>query len=133
MDDFILKFNEMALEFLTKMEVSFPNEKKISTYKKMFTTLKIVNFRKPVEMFMENLEPFGLQIMSKDEAFFRNDEYVNSAENISGKIGLINYWDDLPDTSKKSIWEYVQLLYILGMQSLNKQEKLTEILKQTNN
>lgn len=122
MDEIIIKFNDIALEFLNKMELSFPNENRISKYKMFFNTVKSISFRKPVEIFMENLEPFGKEIMTKCEIF------IKDVNNISGTIGLVDYWDDLEPTKQKTIWEYLQLLYVLGMQALNKQEALTKIM-----
>jgi hypothetical protein len=125
------QFNDMAETFLSKMEKTFPNESKIRIYKQQFALVQMMNSKKPVEMFMENMLPFGEKILSRDEMFFKQDEFVNNAESISGKMGLITYWDTMSDTTKKSIWEYIQGLYILGMASLGKNEELQEMINRT--
>jgi hypothetical protein len=126
------QFNKLANEFLSKMEISFPNEQKIKVYKQQYEFLQMMNSKKPVEMFMENMMPFGEQILLKDEMFFKQDEFVNSAESISGKMGLINYWGSMNDHTKNSIWEYVQGLYMLGMGSLGHGDELKKLIIITN-
>lgn len=123
------QFNNYATEFLNKMVQTFPEEKKIQVYLLKFETLKLMNSRKPVEMFMDNIYSFGEQIMTHDEDFFKKDEYINNAENISGKIGLVEHWDSIDEDTKKAIWEYIKGLYILGMACLGKEEELQNLLK----
>jgi hypothetical protein len=124
------QFNKQAMEFLDKMCATFPSEPKAKTYRFMFENIQKINSRAPVEMFMSNMEPFGLQIMTKNERFFQNDQYVNHVESISGKMGLIKYWEDTPKETKDSIWNYMQVLYVLGMKSLGKRDDLMKILKE---
>lgn len=128
----IHQFNELALEFLHKMEETFPNEQKIKTYIYKFQLLKSINSNKPVEMFMESMYPFGEQIMTSDEEYFKKDEYINNAENISGKIGLVNYWDSLNEQTKNSIREYIKGLYILGMAVTGKEGELAALVQKLN-
>ena len=128
-----LKFNEQAEEFLLKMIQTFPNEPKARDMKFNFDIARMANARNPVSIFMEYLEPYGLQIMSKDEQFFMKDQYVNKVESLSGKMGLIQHWSALVPETKNSIWSYFQILYVLGMQTFNKKEELTKILSQIHN
>jgi hypothetical protein len=136
------QFNDLASTFLAKMEKTeeevayakggtLPRESKVKLYRQQFALVQGMNSKKPVEMFMENMTPFGEKILSRDEMFFKQDEFVGAAESISGKIGLIQYWDALNDNTKNSIWEYMQGLYILGMASMNQQEELQRLIKKT--
>lgn len=127
------EFNELAHKFLSVMEKTFPDENKITLYRVAFETIMKCNLRKPVEMFMENLSPFGVQIMGKDEKFFKKDQYVNEVENLSGKMGLIQYWDSLNNFTKESIWDYMQGLYVLGMRALDRIDELKYVLSIVNN
>ena len=126
-------FNEQAEEFLLKMIKTFPSEQKTRDMKFYFDIVRQTDKRKPVSMFMENLEPYGLQIMSKDEEFFMKDQYVNAVESMSGRMGLIGHWSSLGPETKNSIWSYFQVLYVLGMQTFNKKEELKQILDQVHN
>jgi hypothetical protein len=125
------QFNDLAETFLARMEETFPHESKIKVYRQQFQIVQMMNAKKPVEMFMENMYPFGEKILGRDEIFFKRDEFVNNAESISGKMGLIEYWDTTPETTKNSIWEYIQGLYILGMASLGNQTELQEMIVKT--
>ena len=125
-------FNKLAEEFMDKMIEFFPYEAKIRGYKITFLTTKKFNNRKPVELFMDSLRPFGYQIVSRDEEFFKQDEYVDTAQNISGKMGLVEHWDNLDDNSKGAIWEYVQSLYMIGMNVLGYKEELKSIMDNYN-
>lgn len=125
------QFNAMAATFLSRMEETFPHESKVKLYHQQFIIVQGMNSKKPVEMFIENMVPFGEKILSRDEMFFKKDELVNNAESISGKMGLIKYWDSLNDQTKNSIWEYIQGLYILGMACLGKNAELQEMIIKT--
>lgn len=126
------KFNDTALEFLNKLSSTFPHIDKIKEFKLMYHGILLLGKEKPVSMFMENMEPFGLQIMSKNEIFFKNDQYVDMAESISGKLGLIQIWDTTSSDIKEAIWQYIQTLYVLGMNITNKKEDLKLIIQQVN-
>lgn len=125
------QFNDMASVFLAKMEQTFPNEPKIKVYRQQFALVQGMNSRKPVEMFMESMYDYGEQILTKDEKFFKQDQFVNKAESISEKMGLVQYWDSMTPQTKNAIWEYMTGLYILGMGSLGKQQELQEMIKKT--
>lgn len=122
----------MATTFLARMEETFPQEQKIKLYRQQFALVQGMNSKKPVEMFMENMYDYSEQILSKDEKFFKQEEFVNKAESISEKMGLIQYWDTMNDQTKKSIWEYITGLFILGMASLGRQQELQDLIKKTN-
>jgi len=125
------QFNDLAETFLSRMQETFPNESKIKIYRQQFGLVQSMNSKKPVEMFMENMFPFGEKILRRDEMFFKKDEFVGAAESISGKMGLIAYWDSINEQTKNNIWEYIQGLYILGMASLGYQKELQEMMIKT--
>lgn len=126
------EFNKQGHEFLSKMEKTFPKEKKIQQYRHLFEQIRKYNSRKPVEMFMDNLQPFGLQILSRDEQFFMKDQYVKNVESLSGKLGLIDYWENMHAETQNAIWSYMQLLYALGMTALGRQEEYNEMVSKVN-
>jgi hypothetical protein len=125
----LTSFNTLAEEFFDKMIKLFPNEKKIRGYQLGFKAAKKYNNKKPVEMFMNNLLPFGKQIIHRDETFFKQDEYIDHVQNLSGKMGLIKYWDDMSKENQNSIWEYMQSLYMLGMNIIGRKNELMFIMK----
>jgi len=125
------QFNDLATTFLSRMEETFPQEQKVKLYRQQFLLVLGMNSRKPVEMFIENMYDYGEQILTKDEKFFKQERFVNKAESISEKMGLIHYWDSLNDKTKNSIWEYMQGLYVLGMASLGKNIELQQMIIKT--
>jgi hypothetical protein len=124
-------FNKHAKTFLERMYAAYPEETKIRDYILLFELFEKADYKSPVNMFMDNLRPFGLQIMSKDEHFFKDDQYVNHAENLSGKMGLINHWEEMSPTTKNNVWEYVQLLYVTGMAAQGHKEELNNIIMES--
>ena len=70
-----------------------------------------MNSKKPVEMFMENMYDFGEKILRRDENFFKKDEFVNNAESISGKMGLITYWDSI-NARQKILFRNISKVFI---------------------
>lgn len=128
----IKSFNALAEEFFSRMEQTFPDETKITIYKNIFLGMKI-NIKKPVEMFMETLLPYGKEIMTRDEEFFMQKEHVDKAQSFSGKMGLVDRWINLSDGTKNSIWQYVQNLYILGLSALELNEILDSVAKHFKN
>lgn len=121
-------FNSLAEEFVEKMVASFPNEPKLRGYQATFLTTKRFNNKKPVEFFMSTLMPYGEQILQRNESFFKQDNLVERAQSFSGQTGLTNYWENMSEEDKSSIWEYMQTLYILGMNAIGMSEQLNELL-----
>jgi len=124
-------FNDHAELFLKRMHETFPHEKKIMIYRAKFDALSMVNPKKPVEMFMESMIPFGVQILTKDEQFFKQKHFVEKAQSMSEKMGLTEYWDTSKPETKESIWEFTQGLYIIGMGCLGYQKELQELMTRT--
>jgi len=128
------KFNTLAIEFLSKMAVTFPHENKITEYKFLFETIQRMDYKKPVEMFMASVEPYGLQVMSKDENFFKTSkDVVVRAESLSGRLGLIDVWESTSPETKNSIWTYLQSLYVIGMKAMGLDDQLKMVIKQVTN
>ena len=122
-------FNNYAKEFLYKMRDRFPEETKIQGYIIMFLGLEAIDPTQTVKMFIESVKEYGFQIMTKDEHYFKKEQYVNHAESISGKMGLIDHWESMGKDTQESIWKYLQILYITGMRALNEEEQLKELLR----
>ena len=128
----IKSFNILVDEFIQKMINTFPDETKLKLWYIHFKTSKGFNFKAPIEYIMPPLVNMGIPVMTKDERFFKKDEYVNFAEGFSEQTGLVNIWESTTPLIKESIWEYIQSLYVLGMNGLGEIEKLREVLTQIN-
>ena len=102
-------FNSVMDEFLTELKETFPEEKKLKVYYNSFLSLKKVNPRKILELFMKNAAPHGALITSRDERLFTENEDIIS------DVQLSKLWNnDLDDDTKNAIWQYLNTLYVLG-------------------
>lgn len=122
-------FHNTAEEFLTKLMDLLPHEKKICTFYTYYTFQKKMHIRKPVEIFIDLLYEYGIQIMSRDEAFFKSKENVKNVETFSQRTGLVEYWDSMDKGFQDMLWEYIQNLYILGMLCVNKHTDLEKVIQ----
>ena len=133
MDNIVKKFNSLSEEFLNKMIATFPEENKLKVYLFNFKTSKQFYPKAPMEYFMSPIIDLGYPIMTKDSKFFQKNEYVEFAESFTSKTGLINIWESTTESVRNSIWEYIQSLYVLGMNGLGHQKKLHDVFDKINN
>ena len=122
------QFNEILKEFISKMIVTFPEQKKLKTYYRAFKVSKTLNSQMPIQLFMGGCVEFSDQIRNRDEDFFKSREsFVECAKgcsNFGTDTGIVDEWDSLSDNTKNSIWDYIQTMYVLGEIIVNKDENL---------
>jgi hypothetical protein len=120
----IQEFNNTLDEFINKMILQFPEEKKLKSYYSAFKVTKMYDKTMPIKIFMGGCLEFSDQIKNRDSEFFETRESfidkLKSASSFTDDIGLKNYWHNLTDNSKKAIWDYIQTLYIMGEMYINK-------------
>ena len=104
-------FNEMMDQFLTELNLTFPENKAVIKFQAAFELLRQTAPSQILDNFMGSVKPYGSKIMSKDDTFI-----VSDSKNIDalGDIDLGAMWDVSSDTTKAAIWQYVQTLFILG-------------------
>lgn len=128
------EFNKTLDEFINKMIIQFPEEPKLKTYYSAYKVTKMYDKTMPIKIFMGGCLQFSTQIKSRDTEFFaKRKGFVNKlqqASSFSDDIGLVNYWDNLSNNSKKAIWDYIQTLYVMGEMFINKD---TTIIQNINN
>ena len=62
--------------------------------------------------FMESITPYANSVMQRDEKFFK--EHADKIPFLKS-LDINSIWtDDLSDSTKGAIWQYLQTLYILG-------------------
>jgi hypothetical protein len=102
-------FNEMMEQFLNELLLTFPEEKKLRKYQAKFDLARAASPRSTLDAFMRGMGPHASMIMSKDEAIFKSDIPILK------DLNLQKCWtDDLSQSTKDAMWQYVQTLYILG-------------------
>ena len=129
----IEEFNKTLEEFINKMILQFPEETKLKTYYSAFKVTKMYDKSMPIKIYMGGCLSFTEQIKNRDSDFFAKRkqflEKVKQCSSFTDDTGLVNYWEQLSDTSKRAIWDYIQTLYIMGEMYINKD---TSIIKKIN-
>jgi len=126
----IEEFNKTLEEFINKMILQFPQETKLKTYYSAYKVTKMYDKTMPIKIFMGGCLQFSDQIKSRDTEFFAKRkgfvDKLQKASSFSDDIGLVNYWENLSDNSKKAIWDYVQTLYVMGEMYVNKDTSIIQ-------
>lgn len=115
----VAAFNEMMEQFLTELNLTFPENKAVVKFQSSFEVIKRTHPSHVLDSFMSCVKPYGKKIMAKDETFITVD--ADSIEFLQG-IDLKNMWGESSDTTKSAIWQYLQTLLVIGttIQSLPK-------------
>lgn len=134
MDQILTKFNTIIDEFIVKMLNAFPDEQKLRTYYNAFKISKLYSKQLPIQIFMGGCLDFEQQIKTRDSEFFINrktfvDKCVR-ASSFSNDIGLRDRWELTPEITRKSIWDYIQTLYVLGEMYIKKDKSVVEKINQ---
>ena len=105
-------FNDMMEQFLNELVLTFPEEKAIMGYQAKFDLVRRANPRGVLDSFMQGVSPFANMVMQKDEEFFKTHL---SEIPILEEMNMGVCWnDDLSQSTKDAMWQYIQTLYILG-------------------
>jgi hypothetical protein len=108
----ISAFNDMLQQFLDELVLTFPNEKSFKSFQTNFQILRKTNPRKPMTSFMESVTPHISHVMARDEVFFK--EHADTIPFMK-RLNIASVWnDDLPESTKSTIWQYIQTLYVLA-------------------
>lgn len=100
-------FTDMLDQFVTELNLTFPENKTVEKYQSSIAVIKIANPRQIVTNFMKVVKPHSAAIMSKNESFIMNEQ-------ILPEVRLDVMWTELSDQSKDSIWQYLQSLLTIG-------------------
>jgi len=108
-------FNKIFLDFLDDCISIFPLDNDFKVYKRGLQMMIKYNPRKILTIFKEYLEIYREKIVSKDEEFFLENNYVEvkkyDQEEIFNVIDkLKNYWKNIDSNNKDKIWEWLHTL-----------------------
>ena len=104
-------FNETMEQFLTELNLTFPENKAVIKFQAAFELMKQTAPSKILDNFMGSVKPYSHKITSKDESFILEDS-VN-IEALSG-IDLVGMWSQASDNTKSAIWQYLHTLVFIG-------------------
>lgn len=123
-------FNMVFIKLIEDFISLFPNDLELKRYRRGAMLYKQFNTRKPFNVFKEYSQPFRSKIEEKDETFFINNNYNDIAEvsksndiqSFIQKIKLL--WNQISETNRTKVWEYLILLCKLTDKIENKNNKL---------
>lgn len=104
-------FNEMMDQFLTELNLTFPENKAVIKFQAAFELLRQTAPSQVLDNFMNSVKPYGQKIMAKDDTFIMTDSKDIEA---LGDIDLGSMWNESSPNTKSAIWQYLQTMYILG-------------------
>ena len=104
-------FNEMMDQFLTELNLTFPENKAVVKFQASFEVVKATKPGAVLENFMKAVKPFSKKIMARDDTFISVDA---GTINALGDIDLAGMWTKSSDATKDAIWQYLYTLLVLG-------------------
>lgn len=125
MSSTVQAFNSMMGNFLDELNQTFPEEQKIAVVREAFDDLCSANARKPMELFTASLTPYAELVMAKNPALF--DQPIE----LPGGLDMSKLWA-MPDVSQETrdaIWQYIQMLFMLGSTVQNLPPQLLETIE----
>lgn len=112
----VTTFNDMMEQFLTELEMTFPEETSFKTYRAKFDLVRKSNPRKIPEAFAKGIGPYAGQIMQKDESLFTGAVRDEDEPQFFKDLHIKKHWNaDLSENTKNAIWQYLQTLNILSI------------------
>lgn len=103
------KWNEVFIQFLDEFGKIFPSSSAKSVKTKFLLSKKYMD-RKPIDIFLENMEEHGVAIMNEDSSYFFESGKVEFVKTLE----MDKYYRESSESNRKVIWEYIKVLYILS-------------------
>tara|TARA_B100001248_G_C27397438_1_gene466652 strand:- start:4699 stop:5622 length:924 start_codon:yes stop_codon:yes gene_type:complete len=104
---YLQQFEEKFKELINELSVKFPDKIEIEVYKR---SLNKLDYIKIVKHFAEQLQPYSNLVSESNDDLFK----IEKLEFID-QISFNEIWEsDLGETDRKSIWQYIQILYLLS-------------------
>lgn len=118
-------FNSMMSNFLEELRQTFPEEPKIAIVIESFDDLTSINARKPMELFTASLAPHGELVMAK------NPDLFGQPIELPGGLDMSKLWakEDVTQETRDAIWQYIQMLFMLGTTVQNLPPQLLETIE----
>ena len=123
-------FNNHYRSFVNDIVTTFPEFKEVVTeYYGEFLTTGDSNDDKHVKRFMRKIKDFKTQIGKRDETIFNESLFL--IKNVDFKT----IWnsDELSDSNKETIWEYLQTLFVLGETIISDSDKIKKMVENFKN
>ena len=104
---YLQQFEEKFKELINELSTKFTDKIEIEVYKR---SLDKLDYTKIVKHFAEQLQPYSNLVSESNDDLFK----IEKLEFID-QISFNEIWEsDLGETDRKSIWQYIQILYLLS-------------------
>ena len=123
-------FNNSYRSFINDILSTFPEFKEVVTeYYGDFLESGDSNDDKHVKRFMRKINNYKGQIVQKDESIFSESLFL--IKNVDFK----KIWEseELSDSNKETIWEYLQTLFVLGKTIISDSDKIKQMVENFKN
>lgn len=104
-------FNDMMDQFLTELNLTFPENKAVIKFQASFEILRQTAPSQILENFMETVKPYTKKIIARDESFITDDS--KNIQTLSD-IDILGMWANSTSQTKSAIWQYLHTLVVLG-------------------
>jgi hypothetical protein len=104
-------FNDMMDQFLTELNLTFPENKAVIKFQASFEVVRTATPGKILDEFMKAVKPYKNKIMHKDESFILEDSVNIPA---LSDIDIVSMWNQSSDNTKAAIWQYIHTLLVFG-------------------
>ena len=104
---YLEQFEEKFCELIMDLSKRYKDKIEIEVYKR---SLNRLDYTKIAKHFATKLHPYSKLVSSTDDALFNIDnlEFID-------QINFNEIWkDNLSESDKKSLWQYIQVLYLLS-------------------
>ena len=113
-----IKFNNLLEEFIDKTINLYKSAPALKRYRIKFIFLKQAHPKMPAYLFMSGSLDYKEKIIARDEQFFLSNQQIKDKSEMYGNFtkdfGISEYWNEMSDSTKTAIWDYIQSLFVLG-------------------
>ena len=123
------KFRDRMNMFLNRLDSWATSEqaKELEKFRIKYDAGMKINPRDTVALFISSIEPYTVQIMEGDEAFFIETEFDVDPEYTVLCTQLRNWWPGLDEDTRRYVKDQFKLLLMLGAIAL-KHEPIREVI-----
>ena len=118
----VAAFNHMLKRLLQDLQTAFPGNGKINTLLAGFDLFTEANPNIAMDVFVDSVGPHADKLETRDSTLF---DHVR----IPGGIDLSSLWSVMTDGNKNATWEYLTMLYALGVTVKNMPPELLQSIE----
>lgn len=120
-------FNSQLKKFVNDISTTFPEYNDVlNNYYSDLLNNDICNEDKYVKRFMRKTKDIKTQISKKDSSIFEEDIFILK------NVNFRELWnkEDLSKTNRDSIWDYIQMLFVIGQTIISDTSKINDLMAQ---